>query len=100
VQKLATYYTIIRSIKFGAYCAETRGVRFVLPLDHRHGEIRDKLTADARRSDLRDVAQATESVPIHMLNRFAKFLLVSTSLSPFLGAVAVNQIAPYMFINH
>lgn len=26
-----------------------------------------------------------------MLNRFAKFLLVSTSLSPLLGAVAVNQ---------
>ncbi len=28
-----------------------------------------------------------------MLNRFAKFLLVSTSLSPVLGAVAVNQFA-------
>lgn len=28
-----------------------------------------------------------------MLNRFAKFLLVATSLSPVLGAVAVNQIA-------
>ena len=28
-----------------------------------------------------------------MLNIFAKFLLVSTSLSPLLGAVAVNQIA-------
>lgn len=28
-----------------------------------------------------------------MLNGFAKFLLVSTSLSPLLGAVAVNQIA-------
>lgn len=26
-----------------------------------------------------------------MLNRFAKFLLVATSLSPILGAVAVNQ---------
>jgi MFS family permease len=28
-----------------------------------------------------------------MLNRFAKFLLVSTSLAPVLGAVAVNQLA-------
>jgi hypothetical protein len=28
-----------------------------------------------------------------MLNRFAKFLLVATSLSPVLGAVAVNQFA-------
>lgn len=28
-----------------------------------------------------------------MLNKFAKFLLVSTSLSPLLGAVAVNQFA-------
>ena len=28
-----------------------------------------------------------------MLNTFAKFLLVSTSLSPVLGAIAVNQIA-------
>lgn len=28
-----------------------------------------------------------------MLNRFAKFLLVSTSLAPVLGAVAVNQFA-------
>jgi hypothetical protein len=28
-----------------------------------------------------------------MLNTFAKFLLVSTSLSPLLGAVAVNQLA-------
>lgn len=28
-----------------------------------------------------------------MLNTFAKFLLVSTSLSPLLGAVAVNQFA-------
>ena len=28
-----------------------------------------------------------------MLNTFAKFLLVSTSLSPLLGAVAVNQIS-------
>lgn len=28
-----------------------------------------------------------------MLNTFARFLLVSTSLSPLLGAVAVNQIA-------
>lgn len=28
-----------------------------------------------------------------MLNRFAKFLLVATSLSPILGAIAVNQIA-------
>lgn len=28
-----------------------------------------------------------------MLNRFAKFLLVSTALSPVLGAVAVNQFA-------
>ncbi len=28
-----------------------------------------------------------------MLNRFAKFLLVATSLSPALGAVAVNQFA-------
>lgn len=26
-----------------------------------------------------------------MLNLFAKFLLVATSLSPILGAVAVNQ---------
>lgn len=32
-------------------------------------------------------------VPWTMLNHFAKMLLVSTSLSPFLGAVAVNQIA-------
>ncbi len=28
-----------------------------------------------------------------MLNRFAKFLLVATSLSPILGAIAVNQVA-------
>lgn len=28
-----------------------------------------------------------------MLNRFAKFLLVATSLSPILGAVAVNKLA-------
>lgn len=28
-----------------------------------------------------------------MLNRFAKFLLVLSSLSPMLGAVAVNQFA-------
>lgn len=28
-----------------------------------------------------------------MLNRFAKFLLVATALSPMLGAVAINQIA-------
>ena len=28
-----------------------------------------------------------------MLNRFAKFILVSTALSPVLGAVAVNQFA-------
>ena len=28
-----------------------------------------------------------------MLNHFAKFLLVATSLSPLLGAIAVNQFA-------
>ena len=28
-----------------------------------------------------------------MMNTFAKFLLVATSLSPVLGAVAVNQFA-------
>jgi hypothetical protein len=28
-----------------------------------------------------------------MLNRFAKFLMAATSLSPILGAVAVNQFA-------
>jgi len=28
-----------------------------------------------------------------MLNRFAKFLLVATSLSPLLGAMAVSQFA-------
>ena len=28
-----------------------------------------------------------------MLNTFARFLLVSTSLAPILGAVAVNQFA-------
>jgi hypothetical protein len=28
-----------------------------------------------------------------MLNAFARFLLVSTSLSPLLGAVAVNQLS-------
>lgn len=35
-----------------------------------------------------------------MLNTFAKFLLVSTSLSPILGAIAVNQIAHHEPVMH